>query len=66
MHNFQPGDQVFPKWSQYLPAFTVIKAGPVMITIAVKDGVKELMHHADLVLRDPAANYGTAPYSQVG
>jgi hypothetical protein len=50
MQQFKPGDQVFPRWSQYLPSFMVVQAGPIMVKIVDEWGNTELMHHKDLVL----------------
>ena len=46
---FTAQDRVYPRWSQYLPAFTVVDVGPVMIKIVDEWGNKEYMHKDDLV-----------------
>lgn len=61
MHQFKVGDQVFPKQNQQLPAFTVLRAGPVIITVCVGTH-RELVHYADLIARDPAVSYEPAGY----
>lgn len=62
MKLFTVGDQVFPRWSQYLPAFRVSHVDYVMITIVDEWGNRELMHKDDLVPRGPAASYERPKY----
>jgi len=59
---FKVGDQVFPKWSQYLPAFRVSQVGPVTVTIVDDWGNRAVMHQDDLVARDPAVHYDQPRY----
>ena len=65
MSQFTVGDQVFPKWSQYLPAFKVSQVGAVMISIVDEWGNTAFMHKDDIVARDPAASYEAPRYSSV-
>lgn len=62
MVQFTVGDQVFPRWSQYLPAFRVSRVGEVTVTIVDEWGNKEVIHKDDLVARDPAASYDRPRY----
>ena len=66
MHAFKRGDSVFPKWSQHLPAFTVVTAGAIMITLVDEWGNRDIMHHADIVLQDPGRAYDKPRYEALG
>ena len=66
MHAFALGDQVFPRRSQQLPAYTVVGVGPVMITVRIGRTMRELIHYLDLVQRDPAVQYQEKGYTQLG
>ena len=59
---FTVGQQVFPKWSQRLPAFRVSKIGAIMITMVDECGNREIMHKDDIIARDPAAHYERPRY----
>jgi hypothetical protein len=63
---FTVGQQVFPKWSQRLPAFTVTRVGAVTVTIVYDGGNREIMHKDDIVARDPAAVYSAPRYEALG
>jgi hypothetical protein len=63
---FAVGQQVFPKWSQRLPAFTVTRVGAVTVTIVDDGGNREIMHKDDIVARDPAAHYESPRYEALG
>jgi hypothetical protein len=62
MNQFTVGQEVFPKWSQHLPAFTVVRVGAVTVTIVDDGGNREIMHIDDIVARDPAAHYDHPRY----
>lgn len=66
MTTFKLGDQVFPKWSQRLPAFTVVRVGAVTVTVMDDGGNREIMHIDDIVARDPAAHYDQPRYEVLG
>lgn len=66
MTTFKLGDQVFPKWSQRLPAFTVVRVGAVTVTVMDDGGNREIMHIYDIVARDPAAHYDQPRYEALG
>ena len=59
---FTVGQEVFPKWSQRLPAFRVSKIGAIMITMVDDGGNREIMHRDDIIARDPAAHYERPRY----
>jgi hypothetical protein len=59
---FTVGQQVFPKWSQRLPAFTVVRVGAVTVTLLDDGGNRAIMHKYDIVARDPAADYDRPRY----
>jgi hypothetical protein len=63
---FTVGQEVFPKWSQRLPAFTVARVGAVMITLMDDGGNRETMHRDDIVARDPAVVYSAPRYEALG
>jgi hypothetical protein len=63
---FTVGQEVFPKWSQRLPAFTVVRVGAVSITLMDDGGNREIMHTDDIVARDPAAHYEAPRYEALG
>ena len=65
LHSFTVGQPVFPRWSQCLPAFKVVRVGAVMLTVKPAGGTCELMHYKDLVVQDPAAAYPQS-YRQLG
>lgn len=66
MAAFKPGDSVFPKWSQVLPAFKVVTVGVIMVTVVDEWGNREIMHKDDLVVQDPARDYLTPQYAELG
>ena len=59
---FTVGQEVFPKWSQRLPAFTVMRVGAIMVTLMDDGGNREIMHKDDIVARDPAVAYDQPRY----
>lgn len=59
---FKVGQEVFPKWSQRLPAFTVARVGAIMVTLVDECGNRAVMHKADIVVRDPAVTYEAPRY----
>jgi len=63
---FTVGQQVFPKWSQRLPAFTVTRVGAVTVTMVDDCGNREIMHRDDIVARDPAVTYQAPRYEALG
>lgn len=65
MSQFKVGQEVFPKWSQFLPAFKVSQVGAIMIAIVDEWGNKEVMHKDDIVARDPAVSYEAPRYASV-
>ena len=66
MAAFKRGDNVFPKWSQVLPAFTVVAVGVIMVTVVDEWGNKEVMHKDDLVMQDPNRKYDRPQYAELG
>lgn len=60
------GQEVFPRWSQFLPAFIVSRADAVMITVVDKWGNREFLHRNDVVVRDPAVEYPKLGYVDLG
>jgi len=63
---FEIGQEVFPKWSQRLPAFRVVRVGAIMVTLLNESGDREIMHKDDIVARDPAAHYDRPRYEALG
>lgn len=56
------GDSVFPKWSQFLPAFTVCGHVGIMLTIRDHLGNTQQLHQDDVVMRDDAVQYTQLGY----
>ena len=66
MAAFKRGDNVFPKWSQVLPAFTVVTVGVIMVTVVDEWGNRDVMHKDDLVMKDPNRKYDRPQYAELG
>jgi hypothetical protein len=62
---FAIGQQVFPKWSQRLPAYTVARVGAIMVTLRDQQGYIEVMHKDDIVAQDPAVVYEEVKYEVI-
>ena len=52
MSTFKLRDKVYPRWSQYEPAFVVIEVDVIMIKVEDDWGNKAYMHKDDLVLAE--------------
>lgn len=63
---FTIGQEVFPVWSQRLPAFRVSHVGAIMVSLVDEWGNREIMHRNDIVARDPNRVYNAPRYEALG